>query len=569
MASSANSSDQVETPQAKPRPKGLALLRVALSTRKAACMLGFGFSSGLPFALLIGTLNAWLGEVGVKLATIGVLSWIGLSYSFKFLWAPVVDRVKLPVLEALGRRRSWILLCQSVLTLALAGLSLTDPVAAIGSFAVLAFIAAFASATQDIALDAWRIENADEQTSVELLTALYQFGYRTASIVGGALALMLAARISWPQVFGVMTVVMALLALVTLRAPDTERTITARLHSDLAQPGELTAATRGVLLLLVLASWSWAVATIARFMIHMLAPAAAGTKPPSVAEFTRAQGPWIVVATVFVPLIVASISNLLKARGVAVQAQEDSAAGPLRAIGNHIYAALVTPMAELAGRLKGGVLVVMGFILTYAFCYNIWSSFAFPFYLDHLHYTKDEVAFASKIFGIIMTMTGISLGGYLFLRIGRFPTVLLGALLPPLGNLLYADLADGGHAIDAFSGAVGLQQLGAWLGADLRMLRLLLAICYENIATGIAGTAFVAYVSSVVSKRYTAIQYALLSSLTFLVGTLGRGVAGEAFDTYGYGPVFRYTALAGVVSVSFVLLEWLRVGNKLPEKAEA
>jgi PAT family beta-lactamase induction signal transducer AmpG len=152
MASSANSSDQVEKSQpqlqAKPRPKGLALLRVALSTRKAACMLGFGFSSGLPFALLIGTLNAWLGEVGVKLATIGVLSWIGLSYSFKFLWAPVVDRVKLPVLEALGRRRSWILLCQSVLTVALAGLSLTDPIAAIGSFAVLAFIAAFASATQ-------------------------------------------------------------------------------------------------------------------------------------------------------------------------------------------------------------------------------------------------------------------------------------------------------------------------------------------------------------------------------------------------------------------------------------
>ena len=94
---------------------------------------------------------------------------------------------------------------------------------------------------------------------------------------------------------------------------------------------------------------------------------------------------------------------------------------------------------------------------------------------------------------------------------------------------------------------------------SLRMLRLLLAIAYENVATGIALTALVAYLSGVVSKRYTAIQYALLSSLTFLVGTLGRGVVGEAFDRYGYAPVFRMTALAGVVSASFVLLEWVRV----------
>ena len=565
MASDTTAEKPVEKPA---RPKGLALLRVALSTRKAGCMLGFGFSSGLPFALLIGTLNAWLGEVGIKLATIGVLSWIGLSYSFKFLWAPVVDRVKLPVLEVFGRRRSWILLCQAVLAAGLAGLALTDPVQAIGLFAIIAFIAAFASATQDIALDAWRIENGDEQTSVELLTALYQFGYRTASIVGGALALMLAARISWPQVFGAMAVVMGLMVLVTLRAPDTERTITGRLHEDLAKAGELAPATRAGLLFVVLASWTWAVVTIASFMITMLAPVAPGGKAPSVAEFTKAQGPWIVVATVFVPLIVATLANQLKARGIGTLAQEDHAAHGLRITANHIYAALITPLAELAGRLKSGVLVVLGFILTYAFCYNIWSSFAFPFYLDFLHYTKDQVAFASKIFGIIMTMTGISLGGYLFLRIGRFPTVLLGAMLPPLGNLLYADLAYGGVHIDGFAHAIGLDVLGGWLGADARMIRLLLAICYENIATGIAGTAFVAYVSSVVSRKYTAIQYALLSSLTFLVGTLGRGVAGEAFDQYGYGVVFQWTALAGVVSVSFVALEWVRV-SRAERKAQS
>src|ERR671921_448466 len=98
------------------RPKGWKLLKAALATRKAATMLAFGFSSGLPFALLIGTLNAWLGDAKINLATIGVLSWIGLTYAFKFLWSPLVDRVRLPVLEKLGRRRSWLLLCQVILS---------------------------------------------------------------------------------------------------------------------------------------------------------------------------------------------------------------------------------------------------------------------------------------------------------------------------------------------------------------------------------------------------------------------------------------------------------------------
>ncbi|NBC35885.1 MFS transporter [Novosphingobium sp. FSY-8] len=524
-------------------------------------MLGFGFSSGLPFALLIGTLNAWLGEVGIKLATIGVLSWIGLSYSFKFLWAPLVDRLPLPVLERLGRRRSWILLCQIVLTAGFGGLALTNPVAAIGPFAVLAFIAAFASATQDIAIDAWRIDVADEQSSVELLSAISQFGYRIASIVGGALALMLAARMSWPAVFALMAVVMAAIMLVTLAAPDTPRGELGQLHETLGAVGELRPNARAALLFVVLASWTWAVVTVGSFMIRVLSPAPGSAKPPSVAEFTKGSGPWIVVATVVVPFVMAAIANGLKTRGRYVLAQAEGAPSAVRGIANHVYAALVAPLAELAQRLGAGVVVVMGFILTYALSYNLWSSFAFPFYLDHLHYTKDQVAFASKIFGIFMTMLGISLGGYLFARLGRFPTVLLGAILPAFGNLLYADLADGGHVIDAFARVTGIGFVADALGSDLRMTRLLLAICYENIATGIAGTAFVAYVSSVVSRRFTAIQYALLSSLTFLVGTLGRGVAGEAFDAYGYGPVFRAMALAGVVSVSFVVFEWARVAR--------
>ncbi len=200
---------------------------------------------------------------------------------------------------------------------------------------------------------------------------------------------------------------------------------------------------------------------------------------------------------------------------------------------------------------------MIGMILTYTLCYNVWGSFALPFYLNFLHYSKDEVAFASKIFGILMTMAGIALGGALFLRLGRMPTILIGAVLPVLGNFVYADLAEGAVHIDAFARVTGLASLGALLGADARMLRLLMAISVENISTGIAGAAFVAYLSSQVSRSHTAVQYALLSSMTFLIGSLGKGIAGDTIDRLGYPVMFRWTAAAGLVAVGFVILEWV------------
>ncbi|WP_297320360.1 hypothetical protein [Novosphingobium sp.] len=550
---------------ARERPKGLKLLAMALRNRKSATMLAFGFASGLPFALLVGTLNAWLGEVGITLATIGVLSWIGLSYSFKFLWSPIVDRVPLPALERLGRRKSWIFLCQLVVTAVLALLAAIDPAQGIGTFALIAFAGAIASATQDIAIDGWRIDQADEDAPIELLSALNQFGYRTASIVGGALALVMATTMSWPMVYLAMGGAMLAVTLgITLRAPDSPRPEPGKLHGVLAEPGALRPECRALALAAVGVSWLWAIGTILHFMLGMLGDHG-DAPPPSVADFTKYFGPWIIVATVFVPLGVASLTNWMTRREAYVLQQTDPVHNPVRTAMNHLYSALVAPLAELAGRLGWGVLSVIGFILTYAICYNIWASFAYPFYLQELAYSKEEVAFASKVFGIFMTMAGISLGGYLFVRLGRFPTILLGAVLPPLGNFLYADLAEGGSGIDAFAHFLRLDVVAGWFAADDRMLRLLLAICYENIVTGLALTAFVAYVSSIVSKQYGAIQYALLGSLVSLVGTLGRGATGEAFDQFGYAVVFRWTALTAVVSTVFVLLEWGR--NARAERA--
>ena len=532
------------------RLKGWRLLRMALVSRKAGIMLALGFSSGLPYALLLGTLNAWLGDVHVAMATIGVLAWIGLAYSFKFLWSPVVDRSSLPLIGALGWRKGWILGCQAVLVVALAGLALTDPGAALGRFALIALIAALASATQDVAIDAWRIDVADDVITIELLSSLYQFGYRLAALVGGAFALFLAARMPWPMVYGVMAGLLALIALITLGAPDTPRPIVDDTAAMVDQPAPLLRAGG---LVVVALGWGWAIGSIGLFMVAMLGPVMPGVARPSVGDFTRGHAPLIVLATVGLPLLVAALTNRARSG--------EGVPGKVPAV-DHLWLALVAPLAELSARLGWRVLITIGVILTYTLCYNMWSSsFAYPFYLEYLHYTKDEVAFASKIFGIFMTMAGITLGGVLFARLGRMPTILIGAVLPMLGNFVYADLAEGAVHIDAVARISGLSALGALCGIDARMLRLLVSISAENISTGIAAAAFVAYLSGKVSRSYTAVQYALLSSMTFLIGSLGKGIAGDAIDHLGYATMFRWTTVAGLVAVGFVLLEWVTMRN--------
>src|ERR671916_176340 len=252
------------------RPKGLRLLKTALRARKTAIMLVFGFAAGLPYTLLIGTLNAWLGEWKIDLATIGVLSWIGLAYAFKFLWSPLVDRVRLPGLEKLGRRRSWLLLCQLLLTGTFFALSMSDPRLQLGWFALVAVIGAFASATQDVVIDAWRIDVADDRAPVEILSSIYQFGYRIAALIGGALALILSERVSWPVVYGIMGGIMALTIIATFLAPDTAREAVERERSALRKAGAIDPRLRAIGLAIVGAGWAWAIWTVGSFMALVL-----------------------------------------------------------------------------------------------------------------------------------------------------------------------------------------------------------------------------------------------------------------------------------------------------------
>lgn len=183
-------------------------------------MLFLGFSAGLPFYLVFQTLSAWLRQDGIERATIGMLSWVGLVYSIKFLWAPVVDRVPLPVLQRLiGRRRSWMLLAQIGIGIGLFKLSLSDPSADVLKVALTALFVAFCAATQDIAVDAWRIESAPQEQQ-GAMAAAYQLGYRVALITGSAGALSIAAGFGWKMSYSVMAVLAGVGMATTLLAPE-------------------------------------------------------------------------------------------------------------------------------------------------------------------------------------------------------------------------------------------------------------------------------------------------------------------------------------------------------------
>src|SRR5512132_3818494 len=182
----------------------------SLGQPKVAVMLMLGFSSGLPFLLTGNTLGYWLRDEGTTLKAIGFLSWVGLAYSLKFLWAPVVDRVDAPIFGRFGRRRSWMLLTQVLVGLGLVGLSMYGTKHGLTAVGALAVLVAFASSTQDIVVDAWRIEAASDSDELGLLSAAYQLGYRAALLVTDALILISANHLGWPLSYTMMAVLMGI-----------------------------------------------------------------------------------------------------------------------------------------------------------------------------------------------------------------------------------------------------------------------------------------------------------------------------------------------------------------------
>lgn len=550
--------------EATPHKPGMMQVLRSMGQVKTGYMAIFGFASGLPFALFLGTLYAWLSEAEVDLETMGVFSLIGLAYGFQFLWSPAIDKINLPLFRRLGRRKQWMVPMQLLLGAILVTMSLLEPKSQLALFSLLAGIGAFASSTQDIAINAWRIDNADEKATLDILSAVYQMGYRLAALVGGAFGLIIAARIGWPQTYLMMGAILLGIGFIGLFAPDESA---ARKASDsepdpdlvaLRKAGQLSPELRARALGVVGLLWAGAIGVVITFMVMSMTYAPEDRPNPTL--FTVTWGPLIIIATVIIPALIAGWLSKQQREGNNLLTQDADISRAGGFVMDHLYRALVLPLVEFVGRMGWSLVLILTLVLTYRICDSIWGTFAYPFYLGELGYSNDEVAFASKFFGVFAIIAGLGLGGIMLSTLGRMMTLTLGALLAALTNLLYADLAAGGTYMQAASDAVGF----SWAISQVPVIgspglaKLTFAVMFENLAIGIAGAAFVAYLSSIVNKSFSAVQYALLSSLTMLIGNLGRGALGEMIEDRGYFDVFVLTTFIGFGAVLLCAAEWYR-----------
>lgn len=558
------------------RPSRAARAFKALKDRRMAAMLILAFAASIPYGAIVGVLTAWLTQEGIDTDTIGVLSLVTIGYSFKYLWAPLFQTPHGVPFIPVGGRRSWLILCQASIAVLLIVLAVSNPPQNIGLVALICFLILILGPTHDIVLDAWRIEVARSDEDKDLMSALYQFGYKSGGFISGFVALLIAARGGWVVSYVMMAGFVGLTIFGSLLAPEpehTKRKQTTRLSFLPSVPVREAAPAVG----LVAVGWLIAFCMIGYFAVMRLGFNAGMSSRTFVAE----QGPWIVLLTVVVPAVVAAVL-LVRNKAEAVDA-------PLFAIGQSrgskmvstLFRAIFDPLMDLIFRLRWWTILVLALALTYRFTDAVWGSFAYPFYLgthmDALGHSLDDVAIASKFFGVIATILGSLLGATLIATIGRMPVFFVGGIIAAATNLLYADLAAGAHTLDAFLAfthldgplvafadtAAKLQPHAMELPPDQgqRMARLMITIFAENIAGGFALVAMTAYLTAVVNPRFAAVQYALLASLTMLIGTLGRPWLGKMIEDNGFYPVFIVTFWLGGVAVILSIVEWWRLSR--------
>lgn len=530
-----------------PRRSTLSVLKEMGRDRSLLVMLLLGLAAGLPYAVLTGTLNAWFTETDVDVATIGVLSWIGLAYAFKFLWSPALHRSVAPITGRLGSRRGWMLLFQFVVMATLGVIAASDPTTDLPRIALFALLCVVASASQDIVIDAWRIEVARDSAHLDTLSVIYQFGHRSALFLGSFGALILASRIGWSLTFGILALMMGLGIAGVALAHEPKRD-EKEIDEGVRLGANLPPRLRYGALAVVLAGWTASFAALGWFMYQTVTQA----DPPDARGFIRNRGPWIVTLTVLMPAIVSAILTRFD-QGRAGDAADQGLESTWTRAADTLHRVILEPMMDIVGRLGWAAPLVLLLILSYRFVDLVWGSFAYPFYLgtDHgaLGYTLDEVAIASKMIGVIVTILGTLAGGLALKAFDRMSCLIAGAVLAAVTNLLFWDLATGARFVGGFLEITGLVHVFGWFGADERLALLITAIAGENLAVGFASAVFVAYLSSIVNPTYAAVQYALLASLTMLVGTLGRGALGEWIEERGFAFVFIVTALLGLVAV--------------------
>jgi len=399
-----------------------------------------GFSSGLPYILIFSTLGVWLADIGIDLSLIGFFAWIVLTYSLKFLWAPLVDNFSVPYLNRLGYRKSWILLSQISIAICLLLLSIVNPLDSLQVFALIAFLVAFSGSVQDIAIDAFRIELADLNQQGNL-AASYQFGYRIAILISSSFALIFASDYGWNLTYQVMSLLMLIGIIGVLICPEEVNVNLKRLtlQNSIVEPLK---------------------DFITRFGLYFAS---------------------------FLLMIVA----------------------------------------------------------TYRLTDIVMGPMASPFYLEK-GYTLKEIGYIVKVVAVIASIVGFFLGGLLVKRLGVKVTLIIGAFLVLMTNLSFS--------------------LVAILEKDLYLLGWVVGA--DSLAAGVVGTANITFLTSLVSKKYTAVQYALLTSFMMLPGKFFSGFSGmlanfmkyEFGEENGWMAFFIFTSLLTLPSL-LLLFYYIRRNN--------
>lgn len=470
--------------------------------RRVLVMLLLGFAAGLPFLLIFDTLSVWLRQSGLSLQSISIFALATLSYALKFVWAPVIDRVRLPVLDRLlGRRRSWMLAMQALIILGLWLIAGSSPELNIWRVGALAAFVGFAGATQDIVIDAWRIEAVDESRS-GAMAAAYQWGYRIAMVVAGAVPLLLAEAFSWNLSYGVMAAMMSFGVVGVLLAPR-EVSIRPRAIPLSALPNRPALeyfewVVRLALILLaalVIGSGLSGNAVMLEEVI-LFAGATAQTGEALVAVWRATPGGvYLQVAGVLLGLGLLALA-CMPVPGVKTRPGEHLGRAYGEPLGNFF--------ARFGGRLGGLILALICLYRLSDFVLNLMG----PFYVD-LGFSLGEIAEVRKIFGVVALIGGVALGGFSVAKLGVLRTMLIGVFASPFSNLVFLWLATRGPDIGS----------------------LYLSISIDNLAAGFAGTALIAYMSSLTSSGFTATQYALFSSLYALLGKLVASQSGRIVES--------------------------------------
>lgn len=418
---------------------------------RVLAMLFLGFSAGLPLLLVFGTLSAWLAREGIDKSTIGHVSWVALLYGLKFIWSPLVDRLRLPVIgRVFGQRRSWMLMAQTGVICGLLAMASSSPVNHLELLVYAALLVAFSSATQDISIDAWRIE-AMPMEDQGAMAATYQIGYRIGMLLAGGGAFTLAHYYSWPLAYTVMAICMSIGIITTLIIPE---------------PGHLVSRE----------TWK---------------------KEEKVIHFLE------------------NSSHL---------------PATVRDVYAWIIGAVICPFTEFFIRNGRFAMVILLFIGLFRISDITMGVMANPLYVD-VGFSDLDIGVVTKTVGPFITIAGALLGGSLVIRFGVLPVLLAGAILVILTNLLFVSIAI--------------------LPPDIMMLALVVGA--DNLSGGMAGSAFIAYLSGLTNKAYTATQYALFSSLMLLPAKFIGGFSGDVVDANGYVFFFVYTAMLGIPAILLIL----------------